>query len=217
MRISDLKMFSVAMGDLNYLLSLTLQGNFIDDDMIKWLVSGLISNHTLRYLDLSNNKITEKGIIKISSFLMRSKCILSLDLTNNCIGGDGGFALSLVIKENTRLKILKLGMNRIDDISGAKIFKSLAKNEFLEELDLTSNLLAQNVFLFYLQFQTTNSLVYALKNNKFIKVIDLSNTNVVFDQDLKYAVEVNPTLIKLDLRNTKCYSGILLIIQMISK
>lgn len=61
MRVTDLKYFSILMGELNYLLALTLQGNFIDDDMIKWLTSGLISNHTLRYLDLSNNKITEKG------------------------------------------------------------------------------------------------------------------------------------------------------------
>lgn len=67
MRMSDLKQFSVSIGDLSYLLSLTLQGNFIDDDMLKWLVPGLISNHTLRYLDLSNNKITEKGYIILIS------------------------------------------------------------------------------------------------------------------------------------------------------
>jgi len=40
---------------------LTLQGNFLDDEMMKWLVSGLITNHTIRNLDLSNNKITDKG------------------------------------------------------------------------------------------------------------------------------------------------------------
>ncbi len=57
----DLKQFALALGDLNYLMNLTLQGNFIDDDMIDWLVPGLITNHTLRYLDLSNNKITDKG------------------------------------------------------------------------------------------------------------------------------------------------------------
>ena len=83
MRVNDLKQFSCMMGDLNYLLSLTLQGNFIDDEMLKWLISGLISNHTLRYLDLSNNKITEKGMIKISSFLIRTRSLLTLDLSNN--------------------------------------------------------------------------------------------------------------------------------------
>jgi Leucine-rich repeat (LRR) protein len=61
MRMVDLKQFSLALGELNYLLNLTLQGNFIDDEMIDWLVPGLITNHTLRNLDLSNNKITDKG------------------------------------------------------------------------------------------------------------------------------------------------------------
>ena len=57
----DLKQFSISLGELNYLLSLTLQGNYIDDEMVTWLVSGLICNHTLRNLDLSNNKISDKG------------------------------------------------------------------------------------------------------------------------------------------------------------
>jgi hypothetical protein len=61
MRMIDLKQFSLALGELNYLLNLTLQGNFIDDEMVDWLVPGLITNHTLRNLDLSNNKITDKG------------------------------------------------------------------------------------------------------------------------------------------------------------
>ena len=51
--------------DLSYLLLLTLWGNLVDDEMIKWLVPGLITNQTLRELDLSSNKITEKGMIKM--------------------------------------------------------------------------------------------------------------------------------------------------------
>jgi Ran GTPase-activating protein (RanGAP) involved in mRNA processing and transport len=137
--MTDLKQFSVAVGDLNYILSLTFQGNFIDDEMISWLIPGLISNHTLRTLDLSNNKITENGMIKICSYLMRSKSLIYIDLTNNSIGPNGGFALSLVIKEETRLKTIKMGMNRLDDVSTSKIIKALGKNEKLEEIDLSSN------------------------------------------------------------------------------
>lgn len=61
MRFLDMKKFSLAIGELDYLLNVSLQGNFIDDEMLKWLSTGLITNHTLRYLDLSNNKITEQG------------------------------------------------------------------------------------------------------------------------------------------------------------
>lgn len=61
MRMIDLKHFSISLNKLKYLINLTLQGNFLDDDMLIWLVSGLISNHSIRYLDLSNNKITDNG------------------------------------------------------------------------------------------------------------------------------------------------------------
>jgi len=63
MRFTDMKKFAIAIGELDYILNISLQGNFIDDEMIKWLSTGLITNHTLRNLDLSNNKITEQGYI----------------------------------------------------------------------------------------------------------------------------------------------------------
>ncbi len=61
MRFTDMKKFAVAIGELDYIMNVSLQGNFIDDEMMKWLSTGLITNHTLRYLDLSNNKISEEG------------------------------------------------------------------------------------------------------------------------------------------------------------
>lgn len=78
-------------------------------------------------------------MIKLSSYLLRSKTLISLDLTNNQISGEGGFALSLVIKENTGLKTIKLAMNRFDDQNASLILKALTKNTLLEELDLSSN------------------------------------------------------------------------------
>lgn len=148
LRVPDLKKFSILMSDLSYLLSLSLQGNIIDDDMIKWLVSGLICNHTLRCLDLSHNNITEKGMIKLSSFIFRSKCLVSLDVSDNKIGGEGGFAMGLILKENLRLRVLKAAMNRLNDQNGSKIFKMLAKNDYLEELDLSNNDLSEEVTLY---------------------------------------------------------------------
>jgi len=35
-------------------------------------------------------------------------------------------------------------------------------------------------------------------------VIDLSNTNCIFDEDIKQGIIEHPTLTKLDLRFTKC-------------
>ena len=94
-------------------------------------------------------------MIKLCSFLIRTRTLLNLDLTNNQISGEGGFAISLVIKENTGLKVLKIGMNRFDDQNGSLILKSLTKNSLMEELDLSSNELGlfvlkkMNFFLFF--------------------------------------------------------------------
>lgn len=61
MRIPDLKVFALAMKDMNHLIELVIQGNFIDEEMIKWLNAGLISNHTVQMLDLSNNQLDDKA------------------------------------------------------------------------------------------------------------------------------------------------------------
>lgn len=78
-------------------------------------------------------------VVKLCSYLLRSRTLLSLDLTNNQISGEGGFALSLVIKENTGLKSLKLAMNRFDDQNASLMIKALTKNNSMDELDLSSN------------------------------------------------------------------------------
>ena len=61
MRFADIKKFAISIGELDYILNISLQGNFIDDDMMKWFSTGLITNCTLRYLDLANNQLTENG------------------------------------------------------------------------------------------------------------------------------------------------------------
>ncbi|CAN0533340.1 unnamed protein product, partial [Scytosiphon promiscuus] len=37
------------------------QGNLIDDDLMRMLMTGLIRNSTITYLDVSHNKITNHG------------------------------------------------------------------------------------------------------------------------------------------------------------
>jgi Ran GTPase-activating protein (RanGAP) involved in mRNA processing and transport len=84
-------------------------------------------------------------MIKISSYLLRSRCLLSLNLTNNQLGPESGFILSLILRENTKLNILKIAMNRLGDTNSAKIFKALIKNKNLVELDISSNQLESDV------------------------------------------------------------------------
>jgi Ran GTPase-activating protein (RanGAP) involved in mRNA processing and transport len=188
-----LKKFCILITDLSYFLSLTLQGNLVDDEMIKWLVPGLITNQTLRELDLSSNKITQKGMIKICSYLVRTRALISLDLTNNLINSDASYAIGLVIKENTRLRVLKLAMNRLDDVAGARITKMLSRNKFLIELDLSNNLLGQ---------ETLNNLLISLKFNNTIKIVNLCHNEIEMTDETKTIADNHPSLIELNLRHT---------------
>ena len=187
MRIPDLKKFCILITDLSYFLSLSLQGNLVDDEMIKWLVPGLIMNQTLR------NRITGKGMIKICSYLVRTKALLSINLNNNLIGGDSSYAIGLVIKENTKLRIMLLGMNRLDDESGGRILKMLCFNNYLKEIDLSSNQLGQ---------ETIKFLQIALKGNNTMRKIELCHNDVILNEEVVKMAETHPLLEELNFKHT---------------
>ena len=193
MRIPDLKKFCILITDLSYFLTLSLQGNLVDDEMIKWLVPGLITNQTLRHLDLSNNRITGKGMIKICSYLVRTRALLSINLNNNLIGGDSSYAVGLVLKENTKLRVMLLGMNRFDDESGARIIKMLCFNNYLDELDLSANQLGE---------ETLKFLQIALKGNNTIKKIDLRHNEITINDEIIKIAEAHPLLTELNFHHT---------------
>ena len=193
MRIPDLKKFCILITDLSYFLTLSLQGNLVDDEMVKWLVPGLITNQTLRHLDLSNNRITGKGMIKICSYLVRTKALLSINLNNNLIGGDSSYAIGLVLKENTKLRVMLLGMNRLDDESGGRILKMLCFNNYLDELDLSANQLGE---------ESVKFLLIALKGNSTIKKIDLRHNEMVINDEIIKVTEAHPLLTELNLHHT---------------
>ena len=193
MRIPALKKFCILITDLSYFLTLSLQGNLVDDEMIKWLVPGLITNQTLRHLDLSNNRITGKGMIKICSYLVRTKALLSINLNNNLIGGDSSYAVGLVLKENTKLRIMLLGMNRFDDESGGRILKMLCFNNYLDEIDLSANQLGE---------ETLKFLQIALKGNNTIKKIDLRHNEITINDEIIKIAEAHPLLTELNFHHT---------------
>ena len=193
MRIPDLKKFCILITDLSYFLTLSLQGNLVDDEMIKWLVPGLINNQTLRHLDLSNNRITGKGMIKICSYLVRTRALLSINLNNNLIGGDSSYAIGLVLKENTKLRVILLGMNRLDDESGGRILKMLCFNNYLDEIDLSANQLGE---------ETLKFLQIALKGNNTIKKIDLRHNEITINDELIKIAEAHPLLTELNFHKT---------------
>mgnify|MGYP003291448457 CR=1 FL=1 len=114
--------------------------------------------------------------------------------TNNLIGGKASFALGLVLKENTRLKVLKLAMNRIDDQNGARIIKMIAKNNYLEELDLSTNEIGP---------EFVESSKESLKFNNTLKQLNISYTNVEIDKEIIKIAEAHPNLVIMAVRHSK--------------
>ena len=89
---------------------------------MKWLNR---KYQSLRELDLTSHRITEKGMIKIASYLVRTRALVSIDLSNNLIWDECSLDIGLVLKENTKLRILKLTMNRFDDLNDSRIITML--------------------------------------------------------------------------------------------
>ena len=112
---------------------------------------------------------------------------------NNLIGGDSSYAIGLVIKENTKLRIMLLGMNRLDDESGGRIIKMLCFNNYLKELDLSANQLGS---------ETLKYLQVALKGNNTIRKIDLCHNEILLNEDVVKMAEAHQFLEELNFKHT---------------
>ena len=70
MKMSDAKIFSECLRTTCSLNYLCLPGNLIDDDLISYLIKGLMLNKTITQLDLSHNKVSNSGARKLAKFLL---------------------------------------------------------------------------------------------------------------------------------------------------
>lgn len=132
--------------------------------------------------------------MRLCSYLLRTKTLINLDLSNNKITGEGAFCFSLVIKDNQSLKKVSLALNKIDDANCARIIKALVSNNSLQDLNLSTNMISDISSL---------ALEFMLKSNSAIKVLDLSNSNFYLSNEAKDQIIACPSLIRLDLRNTR--------------
>ena len=101
--------------------------------------------------------------------------------------------MGLVLKENTKLRVMLLGMNRFDDESGARIIKMLCFNNYLDELDLSANQLGE---------ETLKFLQIALKGNNTIKKIDLRHNEITINDEIIKVAEAHPLLTELNFHHT---------------
>lgn len=83
MRMEDAASLVECMKVAPCLIHLSLPCNLIDDELMKMLISGLLSNKTITQLDLSHNRIGDKGALKLAKYIFRSEILITLDISDN--------------------------------------------------------------------------------------------------------------------------------------
>ena len=89
MKIADATTLASGVRNTATLTSLSLPCNLIDDDLMRMLMTGLISNNTVTELDVSHNKITNTGARLLSKILGSKSIITFLNLCDNQIHAEG--------------------------------------------------------------------------------------------------------------------------------
>ena len=107
---------------------------------------------SLSIINLSNNKIGDRGAAALSYLLGSDSLLSKLHLNNNRIGDKGAKALAEKIKGNRMLHTLSLGYNLIGIEGGVALAKGLervslfAPSEVTENLDVILFLLINTIF-----------------------------------------------------------------------
>lgn len=130
----------------------------------------ILNNHRLRLLHLGNNGLTATGVSMLAAVLSRFEALQELFLYHNAdIGDDGMEGLARLLNGRTagvcRLKTLGIAACGVGDRGGRAIAAALAKNEWLETLDMSCNALTR---------KATPSLAEVLSMNKSLQHLNLS-------------------------------------------
>ena len=180
--------------------TLILQENLLGDDAGDKIGTALIKNSTLKKLVVSDNKIKNRGA---RSILENGTNLISINLSDNEISSDICYELKNLIEYNkvlreivwngnyvglkgvkfivesldkkTKLKSLSLRNTGIGKKGIRDLSKGLTGNNFLEILDLSSN---------YIEYQSFVYLCDCFNTNK-IKVFRCRN-NLLGDESMKY-------------------------------
>jgi len=130
----------------------------------------IVNNHRLRLLHLGNNGLTATGVSMLADVLSRFEALQELFVYHNADIGDNGMeGLARLLNGRTagvcRLKTLGIAACGVGDRGGRAIAAALAKNEWLETLDMSCNALTR---------EATPSFAEALSVNKSLQHLNLS-------------------------------------------
>jgi len=139
MKISDAQYLARNVRVTQTLVSLALPCNMIDDELVKVLMGGFAYAHMLTHLDLSHNKIGDRGARRLASLLDTDYCIQHMDLSDNQIHANGCMHLGAHLAENMTCQTFNLRLNRCEDNGVSHLFQDLCVNKYLKSLNVSCN------------------------------------------------------------------------------
>jgi len=141
-----------------------------NNEVLMPLTRAIQSHPSLRVVNLSDNRIGERGGELLGEMLTHPECnVVELDVTWNSICRRGAVAIGAALRSNRTLKTLKLGMNRCGDQGGEQFAAALATNSTLTSLDLSRNAIGG---------ATCVALGVFLRENRSLRVLQLRDNSL---------------------------------------
>lgn len=132
------------------------------------LTTAIEGHVTLQRVNLSYNRIGERGGVLLGDMLTQPTCaITALDVSWNEICRGGATAIGAALRTNTALRSLDVAMNRCSDDGGEQFAAAMAVNASLTHLDLSRNAVGGRTavaFAFFLR-QNASLQTLALQDN----------------------------------------------------
>jgi hypothetical protein len=126
MTSADAQMLGDALKYSSHLTRLTLHDSLVDDRKLRVVVTKLMGNATLEFLDLSHNIIGDKGARAVAKLIHGHSNIKELVLANNQIHGVGAQALGMALKgAESSLQALNLRLNRLETHGGKAFLEAV--------------------------------------------------------------------------------------------
>ena len=168
---------------------LDLHGSNLYDNHLSSLTRALV-NKRIRFLNLSENFITFDGVEIIASFLKNNKTLQKLNLSRNgqnLFKVEGVKLITDVLMSSTNIKFIDFSYMNLTGC-GEPIGNFISNNKSIEDIALREVHLNINDF---------KNIFVPLKNNKVLKIIDISMNDMGGDKSLQYiaeAISENKTL-----------------------
>ena len=193
--IGAIKLFELPNSFRN-IKTLILSRNGIDDSSSKVICDHLIQNQCLKYLDLSENNLGLKFILKLVQVFFNNSKLISLSLSKNNLGPETVEYLGIILENSPNLKHLNLSSNPFKDESLIYISNSIKKNDHILTLDLSDTMMGD---------LSTTILAEALIDHKSLQNLYLSSNNITDKSGVLIAksLENNITLSYLSLKNNE--------------